>query len=118
MSLNILFLTCKSTKRFVLNDGIHMQLPNNISCGDNILFDFKLLPVNSLATINCQLLAEIIFRTHYSLKSPASPLFTQPSIHAQKKTSKLRVTGFSWGNSLVTSEFPAQMASNAENVSI
>ena len=35
-----------------------------------------------------------------------------------KKTWKLRVTGLCVGNSPVTSEFPAQMASNAENVSI
>ena len=35
-----------------------------------------------------------------------------------KKTSKLRVTGLCPGNSPGTSEFPAQMASNAENVSI
>ena len=34
-----------------------------------------------------------------------------------KKTSKLRVTGHCVGNSQVTSEFPAQRASNAENVS-
>ena len=35
-----------------------------------------------------------------------------------KKTSKLRVTGLCAGNSPLTGEFPAQMASNAENVSI
>ena len=35
-----------------------------------------------------------------------------------KKTSKLRVTGLCEGGSPVTGEFPAQMASNAENVSI
>ena len=35
-----------------------------------------------------------------------------------KKTSKLRVTGLWEGNSPVTGEFPAQRASNAENVSI
>ena len=35
-----------------------------------------------------------------------------------KKTSKLRVTGLCAGNSPVTGEFPAQMASNAENFSI
>ena len=34
-----------------------------------------------------------------------------------KKTSKLRVTGLCAGNSPGTGEFPAQMASNAENVS-
>ena len=35
-----------------------------------------------------------------------------------KKTSKLRVTGLCVGNSPGTGEFPAQMASNTENVSI
>ena len=35
-----------------------------------------------------------------------------------KKTSKLRVTGLCEGNSPVTREFPAQRASNAENISI
>ena len=35
-----------------------------------------------------------------------------------KKTSKLRGTGFCAGNSPVIGEFPAHMASNAENVSI
>ena len=35
-----------------------------------------------------------------------------------KKTSKLRVTGLRAGNSPETGEFPAQMASNAENISI
>ena len=35
-----------------------------------------------------------------------------------KKTSKLRVTGLCVGNSPGTGEFPAKMASNAENVSI
>ena len=35
-----------------------------------------------------------------------------------KKTLKLRVTGLSAGNSPVTGEYPAQMASNVENASI
>ena len=38
--------------------------------------------------------------------------------HRSKKTSKLRVTGLCVGNSPVTGEFPAQKASNAENVPI
>ena len=37
---------------------------------------------------------------------------------SSKKTSNLRVTGLCAGNSPVIGEFPAQMASNAENVSI
>ena len=40
------------------------------------------------------------------------------SRHRSKKTSKLRVTGLCEVNSPVTSEFPTQRASNAENVSI
>ena len=40
------------------------------------------------------------------------------SRHRSKKTSKLRVTGLYEGNSPVTGEFPAQMASSAESVSI
>ena len=35
-----------------------------------------------------------------------------------KKTSKLRLTGLWTGNSLVTGEFLAQMASNAENAPV
>ena len=38
--------------------------------------------------------------------------------HRSKKTSKFCVTGLCVGNSPVTGEFPAQRASNAENVSI
>ena len=38
--------------------------------------------------------------------------------HRWKKTSKLSVTGLCEGNSPVTGEFPAQRASNAENVFI
>ena len=38
--------------------------------------------------------------------------------HRLEKTSKLRVTGLCAGNSPVAGEFTAQMASNAENVSI
>ena len=36
--------------------------------------------------------------------------------HRSRKTSKLRVTGLCEGNSPVTGEFPAQRASDAENV--
>ena len=45
-------------------------------------------------------------------------MFTQPFIQTQIKKSKLRVTGLCAGNSPGTGEFPVQMASNAEYVSI
>ena len=55
----------------------------------------------------------------WRLRSPASRLFTQLDIQAQiKENTKLRVTGRCAVNSPVTGEFPAQRASNAENVSI
>ena len=44
--------------------------------------------------------------------------FNRSFMYRSKKTSMLRVTGLCEGNSPVTGEFPAQMASNARNVSI
>ena len=52
--------------------------------------------------------------THWRLDCLLNCLFRRTS----KKTSKLQVTGLCAGNSLVTGEFPAQRASNMENVSI
>ena len=55
----------------------------------------------------------------WRLKSSASRLLTQPFIQAQiKETIRALFTGLCAGNSSVTDENPAQMASNAENVSI
>ena len=49
-----------------------------------------------------------------------SPTIVYSTVYsgADQKTSKLRVTGLCKGNSPVTGEFPAQMARNAEKVSI
>ena len=51
---------------------------------------------------------------HQGLDCLLNRLFRRKS----KKSSKVRVTGLCQGNSPVTGKFPAQMASNAENVSI
>ena len=73
---------------------------------------------------------EIIAYTSFSLRwryngldsvsnhQPHDCLLNRSFGRRSKKTSKLRVTGLCVGNSPVTGEFPAQMASNAENVSI
>ena len=53
-----------------------------------------------------------------SLITSLSSAYSTVHSGADKKTSKLRVTGLCAGNSPETGEFPAQMASNAENVSI
>ena len=49
---------------------------------------------------------------------PHDCLLKRLFMRKSKKASKPRVTGLCQGNSPVTGEFPAQMASNAENVSI
>ena len=49
---------------------------------------------------------------------PHDCLFNRLFRHRSKETLKLRVTGYCAGNSTGTGEFPAQMASIAENVSI
>ena len=52
------------------------------------------------------------------ITSPTIVYSTVYSRRVSKKTSKLRVTGLCAGKSPVTGEFPAQRASNTENVSI
>ena len=51
---------------------------------------------------------------HWRLKCLPNRLFR----HRSKKISKFSITGICEGNSPMTGEFPAQRASNAENVSI
>ena len=53
-----------------------------------------------------------------SYHQPHDCLFNSLFRRRSKKISKLRVTGICAGNSPVTGEFPAQRASNVENVSI
>ena len=57
-------------------------------------------------------------RDSVSNHQPHDCLLSRLFIRRSKKISKLRVTGLCAGNSPVTGEFPAQMASNAENVCI
>ena len=57
-------------------------------------------------------------RDNVSNHQPHDCLLNSLFRRRSKKTSKLRVTGLYVGNSPGTGEFPTQMASNAENVSI
>ena len=57
-------------------------------------------------------------RDWVSTHQPHDYLLNRVFRRRSKKTSKLRVTGLSEVKSPVTGEFPAQRASNAENVSI
>ena len=57
--------------------------------------------------------------TSINLKSPTTRLFVEQLMWAHiKETSKSALLALCEGNSLVTGEFPAQMASNAEKSSI
>ena len=57
-------------------------------------------------------------RHDVSNNQPHDCLFNHLFRRGSKKISKLRVTGICEGNSPVAGEFPAQMASNAGNISI
>ena len=59
-------------------------------------------------------------KDHYGVSNhqPHGCLLNRLFRRRSKETSKLRVTGLCEGNSPGTGEFPAQRASNAENVSI
>ena len=57
-------------------------------------------------------------RDSVSNHQPHDCLLSRLSRRRSKETSKLCITGLCAGNSPVTGEFPAQMASNAEKVSI
>ena len=57
-------------------------------------------------------------RDNVSNHQPHDYLLNRLFRRRSKKTSKLRVTDLCAANSPVTSEFPAKMANNAENVSI
>ena len=66
----------------------------------------------------CTLLWRHNGRDSVSNHQPHDCLHNRLFRRRSKQTSKFRVTGLCAGNSPGTGEFPAQMASNAENVSI
>ena len=66
----------------------------------------------------CLHYCDVIMGSIASNHQPHECLLNRSFGHRSKKTSKLRVTGLCVGNSPETGEFPAQMVSNAENVSI
>ena len=75
-------------------------------------------PKVKLQLINVTLLWRHNGRDSVSNHHPHDCLLNRLLRHRSKKTSMLRVTGLCVRNSPGTGEFPAQMASNAENVSI
>ena len=81
----------------------------------NINADNELVVTSCQAIHNDDVIMGVMASQITSLTIVYSTVFFR---HRSKKTSKLRVTGHLCGNSPGSGEFPAQMASNAENVSI
>ena len=98
-----------------------MNSPNGRGCGwQHMLYVASTNPVwlalthLSLDTLQWRHNGRDIVSNHQPSDCLLNGLFKRRS----KKTSKPRVTGLCAGNSPETGEFPAQMASDAENVSI
>ena len=94
-------------------------LMNWVSIGSgNGLSTIGLQPITWIPILICSLQWPHHGRDSVSNHQPHDCLLNHFFRRRSKKTSKLRVTGLCAGNSPVTGELPAQMASNAENVSI
>ena len=80
--------------------------------------------VHELHVINYSMIYSVVLQWRYngpdgvSNYQPRYCLLNRLFRSRSRKTSKGRVTGLCVGNSPVTGEFPVQMGSNAENVSI
>ena len=101
---------------------------NMIGCNSNsVVHDISLhLNGSIMGVFNhskvCNHYSDVIMNTMghdgVSNRQPHDCLLNRLFRRRSKKTQKFRVTGLCVGNSPGTGEFPAQMASNAENVSI
>ena len=97
--------------------------PGNVGVHKNSLYKLKTRHRSRLF-INCQCLlwTTLLWRHNgrgsVSNHQPHDCLLNLLFRRRSKKTPKLHVTGLCSGNSPETGEFPAQMASNAKNVSI
>ena len=101
----------------------YVDLPSKVFCGIHL----RVISRDMLMNLICDMCLEIVLLTsqwrhngHDSISNhqPHDCLLNRLFRGRSKKTSNLSVTGLCVGNSPVTGEFPAQMASNAENVSI
>ena len=86
----------------------------------NLMMQLYVDTVKSRYTLNNFITLQWRHNKHDSVSNhqPNDCLLNRLFRRRSKKTSKLRVTGLCAWNSPVTGEFPAQRASNAENVSI
>ena len=135
----VLNFTGECHRGFILNfnlSDIHVgQKAINFSMC--LISDLPKVPVNSFQLTFCSFISNTCMKEKRLVQALLFPLRWRRNGHGDvsnhqphhclfnrlfgfrsKKTSKLCVTGLCAGNSPGTGEFPAQMASNAENVSI
>ena len=102
------------------NDNLLLVNTETDTLDDNLLYPFYIsMIVENICCWGC----EYCHYTDVTMGTIASQITSFTIVYRlfrrrSKKTSKLRVTGLCVGNSTGTGEFPAQMASNAEKVSI
>ena len=102
------------------------KIADNLICAQEsdkrwLYIDVWISPMLNGSTINTAVMSlqgRHDGRDSVSNQQPYDCLLNRLFKRRSKKTSKLRVTGLCAGNSPGTGEFPARMASNAENVSI
>ena len=84
------------------------------------MWNFNHISVVAILIISCQTAFRACFNEHHGVSNhqPHNCLLNGLFRPRSNETSKTRVTGLCEGNSPGTGEFPAQSASNAENVSI
>ena len=112
-----------------MKEFINQTNMNSLTITNNLKLVEKQLEINQITSYLAERAMYLsIISIHYydvTMSAMASQITsltivcsTVYSRRRSKKTLQLRVAGLCAGNSPVTGEFPAQMASNAENVSI
>ena len=91
---------------------------HNHGCHDTIIVNVATYITAVAITIICGIMWRHDGHDDVSNHQPHDCLRNRSFRHRSKKTSRFRATGLCAGNSPVTGEFPAHMASNAENVPI
>ena len=94
-------------------NGIH-YLTSSDSHSSSVVLSKYFFPKHNIFACHFQIYIDAYYMLFRRFDCLLNRLFRRRS----RKTSKLHVTGLCAGNSPVTGEFPAQRASNAENVSI
>ena len=128
-----IFISLWSTKTFATNDLLspipwnkHRILPMNSNLSDRKTVIARRVSMPIYVKLHIQINSKsslMEYRLHWRHDGLSNHqlrhwLLNRLFRRRSKKTSKLRITGLYAGKSPVTGEFPTQMVSNAENISI